>query len=75
MVDLEAAIKIHIENESSIRWIRPEINPIINYNAELQIKTIEQAPRDSKSRENLNTKKEAEMKTAGSDRNTTDSSL
>jgi hypothetical protein len=70
MDDLETAIKIHIQNER--RWIRPENNLIImSYNAELHIKTIEQAPKGSKSLENIITKKKVEIK-AASDRNTTD---
>jgi hypothetical protein len=63
MNNLEAAIKMHIENERN-RWIKPENNPIVNHNAELHIKTIEQAPRDSKSIEDLITKKRIEMKAA-----------
>ena len=63
MDDLETAIKIHIDNERN-RWIKPENNPIINHNAQQHIKTIEQAPRDGKSIENLISKKRMEMKAA-----------
>ena len=63
MDDLETAIKIHIDNERN-RWIKPENNSIINHNAELHIKTIEQAPREGKSIENLITKKRMDMKAA-----------
>ena len=62
---LDTAIKFHIENERA-RWIKPDNNPIVNHDAELHIKTIEQAPRDSKSIEALIAKKRIEMKAASS---------
>jgi hypothetical protein len=63
MDNLESAIKIYIENQRG-QWIKPDNNPIVNHSSELHIKTIEQAPRDSKSLENLIAKKRIEMKAA-----------
>jgi hypothetical protein len=45
--DLEQAIKMHLDVQRG--WIRPQNNPILNRSTELQIKTIEGAPRDSAS--------------------------
>jgi hypothetical protein len=62
-IDIETAIKKHIENER--KRIRSQNNPIINYQIELYIKTIGEAtPKDSKSLASLITKKKSEMRAA-----------
>jgi hypothetical protein len=61
-MDLGTAIKMHIENER--KWINPHNNPIINHNIKLHIKTIEQAPKNSKPLEDLIDRKRQEKNKA-----------
>jgi hypothetical protein len=62
ILDIETAIKMHIENQR--KWIHPSNNPVIIQKVELHFRTIEKAPRDSKTLLNQITKKKQQLKEA-----------
>jgi hypothetical protein len=59
MVNLDEAIKIHVENER--KCLNPLVNKIIQVHTKLHIRIFEQTPRDSKMIERLIATKEKEM--------------